>query len=169
MEFLQQYNTLGMATTTYCSATTRAIRSLDDLVPGDHVRVGTLIKHHMLVVKVVSESTIRVIHKMNATNAVLEENETYTPEEITVIVYECEYTGQDAIDRARARIGEDYNLFSSNCEHFVTEVRTGTPKSIQIETASNVGMILAVGAGLAAGAGIVYGLSRMFKKDRDTQ
>ena len=80
--------------------------------------------------------------------------------------YECDYPGEKAIARARALVGGDYNLVWSNCEHFVTEVRTGTPKSIQIE---NAAMVLGVGVVIAVAAAIVFGLFRKSKKGKNTQ
>ena len=126
------------------------------LKPGDHIRLAIcssgipLYYHHMLVVKVVDESQIQVIHKVSK---VVEEVLTLKPEDITVLDYDCAYTGQEAIDRARQHIGEDFNLLWSNCEHFVTEMRTGTAQSIQVQDAVEV----AVGIGVTlAAVNILY-------------
>ena len=121
------------------SSSARTISSLYQLNPGDHIHVegnffsaGTpLFYHHMLVVKVVSESQIQVIHKIFK---VVEEVLFLRPEDITVLDYECHYTEQRAVWRAQRRIGEvEFSLLWSNCEHFVTEVRTGTAQSIQVQ------------------------------------
>ena len=78
-----------MATSGYSPA--ESISSLDQLKPGDHIKVkgdssGWLfIEHHMLVVKVLSDTTIRVIHKRNDSSAVVEEDLDYKPEDITVV------------------------------------------------------------------------------------
>jgi hypothetical protein len=111
--------------------------------------------HHMLVVKVVDESQISVIHKVSK---VVVEVLTLKPEDITVLDYACAYTGQEAIDRAWKHIGEDFNLLWSNCEHFVTEMRTGTAESIQVQDTVEV----AIGIGVigAAVVGVVYMLSQ---------
>ena len=165
------------------SCTARSIESLDELQPGDHIRVrGELLgefidgcatgvkfyTHHMLVVKVVSHSKIKIIHK---TRNVVEEVRSYEPEDITVLDYDCPYTGREAIHRARERIGEDYNLLWSNCEHFVTEVRTGTAQSIQVQEAVKIGVGVALGVGVigAAVAGLAYMFGRKRNRDRETQ
>ena len=121
------------------SSSPRTISSLYRLNPGDHILVegnfcsaGTaLFHHHMLVVEVVNESQVQVIHKVFK---VVEEVLSLKPEDITVLDYDCHYTGQRAVRRARRRIGEvEYSMLWSNCEHFVTEVRTGTARSIQVQ------------------------------------
>lgn len=44
------------------------------------------------------------------------------------------YQGQAAVDRARARLGEDrYRILSNNCEHFVEWALGGTPRSAQVD------------------------------------
>ena len=143
-----------MATSGYSPA--ESISSLDQLKPGDHIKVkgdssGWLfIEHHMLVVKVLSDTTIRVIHKRNDSSAVVEEDLDYKPEDITVVYYNCPYPGQKAIARARDVIGDDYNVLRENCEHFVTEAKTGEKKSIQVENAA--AGLLGLGAAIGVGA-----------------
>ena len=70
---------------------------------------------------------IKVIHKTGHVIhvKVVEEVVSYKPEEIRVLDYESKFTGEEAIKRARALSGESYGLFTANCEHFVTEARTG--------------------------------------------
>ena len=147
----------------YLSCTARDISSLRELKPGDHIRVrgelgetiDTSIKdlkiytHHMLVVRVVSDSEIVVIHKTQ--DGVLEEERSYRPDEITVLDYESPYTGEKAIQRARERMDQSYNLFFRNCEHFVTEVRTGEKISIQVRTGVTVAGAAVVTAGVIGG------------------
>ena len=126
-----------MASNYSISCTAKTIGSLYELQPGDHIRVKgdlcssgmELYTHHMLVVDVLSDSRIIVIHKLRE---VVEEVKWFRPEEITVLDYNCWFTGQAAIMRARACIGEDHNLLLSNCEHFVTEVKTGVAQSVQV-------------------------------------
>ena len=144
------------------SCTARTVDSLWKLRPGDHIsargELGDFVDshvpelkmytHHMLVVQVLSASEIRIIHK--TMDGVVEEIRSYQPEDITVLDYDCAYSGQDAVRRARERSGEGYNLAWSNCEHFVTEVRTGTAQSLQVQTAVKVGIGAAVGVGLLA-------------------
>ena len=142
-------------------ATAETITSLHDLKPGDHIKVNRLFyDHHMIVVEVLNESTVRIIHKRKEIEAVVEEDMPFTPEQITLIVYDCSYNRQEIIERARERIGEDYNLLWANCEHFATEVRTGNAVSLQVDTVSQWGIMLAVGAGIAAMATIMYGATR---------
>jgi Lecithin retinol acyltransferase len=44
------------------------------------------------------------------------------------------FDGATAVERARSRLGEDcWNLWSNNCEHFVTWCRDGKPRSAQVE------------------------------------
>lgn len=44
------------------------------------------------------------------------------------------YAGATAVERARARLGENrYSLWSNNCEHFVEWAINGTPRSAQVE------------------------------------
>jgi hypothetical protein len=45
-----------------------------------------------------------------------------------------QFSGQQAVARARSRLGEDrYSLLTNNCEHFVTWSRTGSARSRQVE------------------------------------
>ncbi|CAI8010608.1 hypothetical protein GBAR_LOCUS6967 [Geodia barretti] len=117
-------------------ASAESITSLNELKPGNHIKVNQgLYDHHMIVVNVVSYNTITVIHKRKQQLAVVEEDiYCYTPDKIIRMVYYSPYNQQEIIERARQRIGEYYNLLFANCEHFATEVRTGTPVSLQVET-----------------------------------
>ena len=137
------------------SCTVKRIDSLCELKPGEHLRgeLGEFLEtysadlriftHHMLVVKVLSESRIQVVHKTKDRGVVVE-TVRYKPEKIDVLVYECPYDGDKAIERARERIDQDYSLLRGNC---VTEVKT---QSIQVQTAVKVGVGVAVGVGIAA-------------------
>lgn len=45
------------------------------------------------------------------------------------------YTGMDAVDRARSRLGEDqYQLLTNNCEHFCTWCLLGVGRSEQVRS-----------------------------------
>lgn len=45
------------------------------------------------------------------------------------------FTGEDAVSRARSRIGENrYRLFSNNCEHFAEWCIGGSSRSLQVES-----------------------------------
>ena len=161
------------------SCTARFIDSLCELKPGDHIRVKgqfadssnlglEIYTHHMLVVCVVSDTKIRVIH--NDDRGVVEEVKCYNPEQITVLNYESIYTGEKAVKRARDRIGKDYSFFTYNCEHLVTEVRTGRRQSLQLQGAvvEAVGAAVAVGVGVAAVAGLMYWLNRKPSRESDS-
>lgn len=122
--------------TDYKNYKSRRIRSMTELKPGDHIRVvgqGTSYYHHLLVIEVTDKGSVKVIHK---TLKVVEEEVPYKPKDILVLDYKSKYTAAEAIRRARKRLGEEnYNPVTANCEHFVTEIRTGTAQSIQIEKA----------------------------------
>ena len=151
----------------YLSCTSKTISTLYELKPGDHIRVrGELgefldtfsndlkvYTHHMLVVEVLNRHEISVIHK--TVRGVEEEKRPYRPDDITVVEYDSAYSGETAVQRARERKQQCYNLVLSNCEHFVTEVRTGEKRSIQVRTAVWLGVI---GAAIAAGAAVVGSL-----------
>ena len=121
------------------SATAKSITSLNDLQCGDHIKVKRILySHHMIVVTVVSETSLIVIHKRKA---VVEEEVVAIPSKLTLLVYDSPYSREEIIQRARQRIGQDYHLLYANCEHFVTEVRTGSAVSLQIETARLLGIL----------------------------
>ena len=166
---------VDISTMSYSESVARSIISLNELQPGDHVlvpcysgssssfssgRKGHFFTHHLLVVSVADKEYITVIHKV--IKGVVEEKKRYSPEQVTVLDYDSEYTGQVAIARARERIGEKHSFASDNCEHFVTEVRTGQKESSQVQGgvaggAIGVGSGAMVGAGAGAGAGALIG------------
>ena len=127
---------------------TREIQSLHELQPGDHIHVRgglgefvdahlpqlELYTHHMLVEKVVDDSHINIIHK-TIDRGVLEEIREYQPEQITVLDYECLYTGKEIIQRARHQIDPNqyYSLLWNNCEHFAFKMRRGFEESHQVQ------------------------------------
>ena len=159
----------------YLSCTSKSISSLWELQPGDHIRARgelgefldtyssdlKIYTHHMLVVGVVDSSQVAVIHK--TVKGVLEETRIYRPTDVTVVDYDCPFTGEKAIQRARERKGQSYHLVWSNCEHFVTEVKTGKKQSIQVQTAVKVGVGAVVGISAVVG-GLLYAFSGNSKK-----
>ena len=156
---------------TYVSCTVRKIDSLWELQSGDHIRTRGelgLYTHHMLVVRVVSNSKILIIQKTQ--RGVEEKTESYQAKDIEVLDYECSYTGDKAIQRARERMNQKYNLWVGNCEHFVTEVKTGEKQSIQVQTAVKVGVGVAVGVGVTAVAigALAYMFGGKSSKERDS-
>ena len=187
--------------------TPKAVKSLTELEPGDHIRVpsskepsqcssgftssseiesvstplsnivesshpesrkGKTYTHHLLVVKPITDRKVKVIHKVKNENeneiSILEETMSIDPRDVTVLEYDTSHTGQEAVERARQKKkeGEEYCLLTKNCEHFVTEVRTGKKESAQIEGAVDgavSGGVLGsvVGTGGGAGLGAVIG------------
>lgn len=182
--------------------TTRKIKNLEELKPGDHIRVkggscssfsssksssfsssfsfskssssksptssssskesgsssssgcssSAPYTHHLLVVKVIDNKTVRVIHKND--QGVIENNLSIEVEAITVLEYDCIYKGKDAVERARDDMpDEDYDLVNANCEHFVFEVRTGEKNSMQVSAATK-GLTLGCGAGASIGSSL---------------
>ena len=128
---------------TYVGCTTRKIASLDELKPGDHIVAKERLMlrilscdHHMLVVEVVNTEIV-AIYKASV---VIEGTVDYR----AVLDYDCPYTGQEAITRARERMDQGYNLLTSNFEHFVTEARTGQKQSIQVQKVKKVAGATAV-------------------------
>ena len=151
----------------YANHTTRSIKSLTELKPGDHIRVRGvewgLITHHLLVIKVIDSTNVRVIHKQG--DGVVEEELSFQPEDITVLDYKSPYSRHDAIQRAQEHLSEEYCLFTGNCEHFVTEALTGEKQSYQIQSAV-FGGIMGAAVGAVAGAGLVAA-AQIDKKDGD--
>ena len=183
----------------YSDFTTRSIKSVTELKPGDHIRTGNKSSnsfstvpasttphgpksrsrheseelaepeypeiyasmsstHHLLVVKVVKGRFVEVIHKVKKHN-IIRELKWYRPEDITVLDYESTYTGEYAVKRAKDMMkrGEEFHGPKANCEHFVTEVRTGEKQCFQIRHATAAGVVGGgVGAvgGAAGGAGL---------------
>lgn len=139
----------------YARCKYRRIKSLDELKGGDHIVVVGKYRsyYHHLLVSEVNKDSIKVIHK---TNEVKEQVKSHEPKDIWLLEYSSEYTGAAAIRRARERLGEGkYNPVTANCEHFVTEVRTGKAQSIQVQKAT--GCMLAGSAGGALlGGGVAY-------------
>ena len=105
--------------------------------------------HHALVVNVINYLQLMVIH--NNGEKVEEELVTIDSSYITVEDYECVYSGIEAIERARTRLGDGYNVLSDNCEHLVTWARTGTAESKQVKGAQTA---IAVLKGAATGAAV---------------
>jgi uncharacterized membrane protein len=99
---------------------------------------------------VINENKIHVIHKTTP-GGVVEDEKCYLPEDVTVLDYKCPYSGEAAIARARGKKGERYGLITSNCEHFVTEARTGVGQSRQVQRGV-AGGVVGVGVGATAGA-----------------
>ena len=155
---------------TYLECTTRKISSLQELKPGDHIAaMETYMKgfiyydHHMLVVEV-NDKIVAIHKKLDV--SVVEGTVDYGADDITVLDYDCPYTGQEAIARARERMDQGYSLLTSNCEHFVTEARTGQEQSIQVR-ATVKEMVAAVVDAILAGA--IYMATRKGKEKEDKE
>ncbi len=133
------------------------ISSLRELKPGDHIKYDCILldkikkdliaMHHALVVDVVNDVQLKVIH--NTGENVEEELITMDATFITVVDYECAYSGAEAISRARERLGDGYYVLTDNCEHLVTWARTGRGRSKQVKVGFLAGTVGAAGGGTA--------------------
>ncbi len=138
--------------------------------------------HHMLVVRVMDDTTLQVIHYSGdsggasrgsvvvsstvASSEVLEGEVDVFPERQTVELLEYPegvalymYTGHRAIRRARDKVGEqEYNFFINNCDSFVNWVITNKKVSGQGQKAAvGTGTTAAIGA-LLMGLGVASAL-----------
>ena len=142
------------------------ISSLEYLSPGDHIQVpGEKFKknkfyaHHLLVVQVKSNSEVIVIHNLNK-RGVVEEIESMKPEDVKVLIYPCKFKAEEAIKRARSKVGSfKYKLLSNNCEHFVTWAKTGESISLQVIRAVRTSVGAAAGAGGTGAVGVAAGVA----------
>lgn len=133
------------------------ITSLDQLKKGDHIMEESPLGywHHFIVEKVCKDFAWR-IHKtgdpQTGKYSLTVADPTTKAEVIRdkfalepgMVIYRVEYPEEDVVDgkvysgdqvvrRARKRIGErNYNAFTSNCEHFCTECKTGKCISYQV-------------------------------------
>ena len=105
--------------------------------------------------KAINDTLVKVIHK--GTDGVVEEVKRYRSYNVTLLDYHSRFTGKKAVRRAREIMRksnqEAYDLLSYNCEHFVTEVRTGEKQSSQVRGAVSSRLGAAVGAVVGAGIG----------------
>ena len=80
------------------------ITSLWELNPGDHIQVpgqtSKLYHHHLMVVKVLTDTELLVIHS-NVNRGVVEETKVKDARQVEVLKYPCIYSGKEAIERAR--------------------------------------------------------------------
>lgn len=140
----------------------RQVSSLFELNPGDHIETlcqlsqekkkGLNVHHHLLVISVVSKEQLRVIH--NDGTVVVEETLKMSPGQIVAVHdYPCNYTADQAIQRARSQTGRGWNLLTDNCEHFVRWAKTGKAKSTQVLKGGAAALGGAAG-GAAAGAAL---------------
>ena len=149
-----------LPTSTSHSSRSRSHHESDELAEPKYPEncEGKSYTHHLLVVKVVKRKFIEVIHKVKNDN-IIRELKWYKPEDITVLDYKSTYTGEYAVIRAKNMMddGEEYKAATANCEHFVTEVRTGEKRCNQLRNVVAVGAVGggagAVGGG-AGGAGV---------------
>lgn len=135
------------------------ITSLDQLKKGDHIMEESPLGywHHFIVEKVCGEFAWRIHKTGDPETGVysITVRDLTSKAEVSrdkfvlkpgMVVYRVEYPSEkDAVDgsdvfsgdqvvrRARKRIGErNYNAFTSNCEHFCTECKTGKCISYQV-------------------------------------
>ena len=149
--------------------TEKRISSLYDLKPGDHIKTMcqshhkkkqfSNIYHHLLVIEVISEKELHVIH--NDGTRVVEQTQTFSPNDIIVLDYPCDYSAQQAIERAKSQVGKEWKMLTDNCEHLVTWAKTGKGKSTQVSKSTGVGAAGAAVGGtlgyIVPGAGTVIG------------
>jgi hypothetical protein len=136
---LQLMNRSAGVTTRAAAASIARAATLpaEELLPGAHLvsrRAGY--SHHGIYV-----GAGRVIHYAGLCTSVhrgpIEEVslERFTSgHELAVVAHPCAaYTGQQAVARARSRLGEDrYHLLTNNCEHFCTWCVDGKGRSEQV-------------------------------------
>ncbi|KAH3801368.1 hypothetical protein DPMN_155017 [Dreissena polymorpha] len=124
--------------------------NLSMLKPGDHIawhRLRGFYWHHATMVdihKVSGTTTVIEYGSHRKSDAVVRENEIKDLSK-TGIVYKINYELSDNTDwtlaRARSLIGESkYNLFTNNCECFVTFCKTGINDSAQVKAVCNNGL-----------------------------
>ena len=114
------------------------------------VRKYGLYRHHMLVINAFTVDNtfeVLVVHLTEAGCAVVDQ-ETLHPGKFRVHTYPCQFSGLEAIARAKSKVTGElvYSLLSYNCEHFVRWAKTGQKESKQIRR------IKAAGIGGASGA-----------------
>lgn len=161
---------------------------------GDHIRIHKgVYDHHLLVVEVINSTELIVIHYTenedhdgdkvvkgasasssltgSKRGIVKEEttNEDPTEKKVELLEYAepgvAIYTGQEAIERARGRVGEtNYSLLKRNCESFVNWVITDREETNQGE----LGTAAAVVGGLALGIGVLTAALGGNKDDKDS-
>lgn len=151
---------------------------------GDHIRIHNgVYYHHMLVVEVIDSKKLMVIHytenddhdgdkvvkgasassSLTERGKVKEETTEVDPtgKKVELLEYAepgvAIYTGQEAIKRARGRVGEtNYSLLKRNCESFVNWVITDREETNQGELGRAAvvgGIALGIGAVLTAALG----------------
>ena len=143
------------------------LHSISQYQKGDVVAVSceTGIRYDHLGI---SDGNGRVIHNSKARSRVVEESEKEFSGGLPIRVYH-EITSDDKIaayDRARSRVGQAYDLFSDNCEHFVRWAHGLVKESRQLQkytciaagglavTKSKNPLMQAAGAGGLIGAAI---------------
>lgn len=110
----------------------RQITGLNDLNPGDHIyviKIGNhnycppaIYKHHMLVVNVERNGQLRVIH-LTEDGVVQEQQVNYPANYITVLDYNAQYNGHDAVQRAQTL--KVQNRQWGHCKKFVIVAKMG--------------------------------------------
>ncbi|XP_048032900.1 phospholipase A and acyltransferase 3-like [Megalobrama amblycephala] len=77
---------------------------------------------------------------------------------------------QDVLRDAHRLLGKElpYNVFTMNCEHFVTELRYGKPESRQVRQAVVIGGAAAAGFGIVVAAAAVVS-AFLGSKDKEDQ
>ncbi|XP_067244870.1 phospholipase A and acyltransferase 3-like [Chanodichthys erythropterus] len=77
---------------------------------------------------------------------------------------------QDVLRDAHSLLGKElpYNVFTMNCEHFVTELRYGKPESRQVRRAFKIGGAAVAGVGIVGGV-LAVASAYLGSKDKEDQ
>ncbi|ROL47133.1 HRAS-like suppressor 3, partial [Anabarilius grahami] len=75
---------------------------------------------------------------------------------------------RDVLRDAHSLLGKEltYNVFTMNCEHFVTELRYGKPESRQVRQAVAIGGAAVAGIGIV---GVVLAVASAFHSSEDNE
>lgn len=111
------------------------------LKPGDELVVPKsgwdIIQHHALYIGYDHQGTHWIIHNNVHTGVSLIKMD-YFFAQVHKVNKVIRFTGTNAerkalVQRALFRIGKAYDLINYNCEHFTSEVKTGTASSTQVK------------------------------------
>jgi hypothetical protein len=117
---------------------------LYNLKPGDELVVPKsgfdIIQHHALYIGYDHKSTHLIIHNNIHTGVSLISVDDFFSQVLKINEI-IPFRGTNAerkilVQKALAKIGQAYNLINYNCEHFITEIKSGEARSRQLENAA---------------------------------
>ncbi len=121
------------------------------LKPGDELIVPKsgwdIIQHHALYIGYDHNGTHLIIHNdINRGVSLISVDDFFSV--VRKVNRIIPFKGNNAkrkaiVQRSLARIGRPYNLINYNCEHFITEIKSGNPRSRQVEN-TFVGVLAAL-------------------------